>query len=151
MDGLRGGAVSRALLPIGPLDAGAARWSGFLPGRHLTRSSRQHITLLVNGRCVHSRSIQAAMAACARPTAACRSAYHGGSPPGRRPASCNGSPDGSVTVTVSGGTAPYSVAVNGVVVSDWSYDAAANRIVFAQGDVPAPGAHVTAKYEAACP
>jgi len=42
------------------------------------------------------------------------------------------------------------VTVNGVVSSDWSYDAAANRIVFAQGDVPAPGAHVTAKYEAAC-
>ena len=31
------------------------------------------------------------------------------------PASCNGNNDGSVTVNVSGGTAPYSVAVNGVV------------------------------------
>jgi len=30
------------------------------------------------------------------------------------PASCNGNDDGSVTVTISGGTAPYSVTVNGV-------------------------------------
>src|SRR5262249_48117409 len=30
------------------------------------------------------------------------------------PASCNGGSDGSVTVNVSGGTAPYSVTVNGV-------------------------------------
>src|SRR5206468_511382 len=30
------------------------------------------------------------------------------------PASCNGGSDGSVTVSVSGGTSPYSVTVNGV-------------------------------------
>jgi hypothetical protein len=33
------------------------------------------------------------------------------------PASCNGGSDGSVTVTVSGGTSPYSVTVNGVTHS----------------------------------
>ena len=42
------------------------------------------------------------------------------------------------------------VTVNGVVVTDWSYDAAANRIVFPPGSVPPPGSHITAKYEPAC-
>lgn len=56
-----GGPVSRALLPLGRLEAGSACWTGFLTGRHVTRSSRQHITFLVNGRCVHSRAMQSAL------------------------------------------------------------------------------------------
>src|SRR5262249_19069924 len=34
------------------------------------------------------------------------------------PASCNGNNDGSVTVSVSGGTAPYSVTIDGVTHTD---------------------------------
>lgn len=56
-----GSAVSHALLPIGPLEVGPARWSGFITGRHLTRSSRRHITVLINGRCVQSRGVQNAL------------------------------------------------------------------------------------------
>jgi DNA mismatch repair protein MutL len=56
-----GSAVSRTLLPIGPVEVGPARWSGFITGRHLTRSSRRHITVLINGRCVQSRGIQSAL------------------------------------------------------------------------------------------
>ncbi len=42
------------------------------------------------------------------------------------------------------------VTVNGAVVTDWTYDAGSNRIVFPATDVPAPGSHITAKYEPAC-
>ncbi len=42
------------------------------------------------------------------------------------------------------------VAVNGVTVTGWSYDAGANRIVFPPTAVPQPGSHITAKYEPAC-
>ena len=42
------------------------------------------------------------------------------------------------------------VSVNGAVVTGWSYDATANRIVFASTAVPAPGSHVVARYDAAC-
>src|SRR5438270_6723413 len=56
-----GGPVSRALLTLGRLEVGAACWTGYLTDRHVTRSSRQHITFLVNGRCVHSRAMQSAL------------------------------------------------------------------------------------------
>ena len=42
------------------------------------------------------------------------------------------------------------VAVNGAAVSGWSYDATANRLLFTAASVPAPGSHITAKYEPAC-
>ena len=47
--------------------------------------------------------------------------------------------------------AAIEVAVNGAVVSSWTYDAAANRIVFPSNAVPAAGSHITAKYQPACP
>jgi hypothetical protein len=43
------------------------------------------------------------------------------------------------------------VTVNGVVVTDWSYDPVGNRIVFPASDVPPPGSRITAKYQPACP
>ena len=46
--------------------------------------------------------------------------------------------------------AALAVTVNGVAVSGWSYDAGANRLVFAAGSVPAPGSHIAASYEPAC-
>jgi DNA mismatch repair protein MutL len=55
-----GAAVGQALLPLGPLRVEQGQWTGLVTGRHVTRSSRHHVTLLVNGRCVHSRSILAA-------------------------------------------------------------------------------------------
>ena len=42
------------------------------------------------------------------------------------------------------------VAVNGVTVTGWSYDAGANRIVFPQSAVPQPGSHITARYQPTC-
>jgi len=42
------------------------------------------------------------------------------------------------------------VTVDGAVVTNWSYDAASNRIVFPPSAVPAAGSHVSAKYEPAC-
>lgn len=56
-----GAAVGRAALPLGPLHAGTAEITGFLTGRHVTRGSRYHVTLLVNSRCVQSRALQAAL------------------------------------------------------------------------------------------
>jgi DNA mismatch repair protein MutL len=55
-----GAAVGQALLPLGPLSISQAEWTGFITGGHVTRSSRHHITLLVNQRCVQSRSLLAA-------------------------------------------------------------------------------------------
>lgn len=52
-----GAAVSAALLRLGPIRAANAEWSGYVTGRHVTRSSRQHITLMVNDRCVGSRAL----------------------------------------------------------------------------------------------
>ncbi|MGZ6142886.1 MAG: hypothetical protein ACXWLM_06085, partial [Myxococcales bacterium] len=42
------------------------------------------------------------------------------------------------------------VTVNGAAATNWSYDPGANRIVFPQDAVPAPGSHVTARYVSAC-
>jgi DNA mismatch repair protein MutL len=61
MGEIYGATISRALAPIGPLQTGDAEWTGFLSGRHVTRSSRQHITFLVNGRWVQSRTLSMAL------------------------------------------------------------------------------------------
>ena len=42
------------------------------------------------------------------------------------------------------------VTVNGVTVTQWSYDPTSNRIVFPATAVPPPGSHITARYEPAC-
>ena len=42
------------------------------------------------------------------------------------------------------------VTVGGVTVTQWSYDATSNRIVFPATAVPPPGSHITARYEPAC-
>jgi len=55
-----GATVAGALLPLGPRPAGGAELGGLVTASHLTRSSRYHITLLVNGRCVHSRTLLSA-------------------------------------------------------------------------------------------
>jgi DNA mismatch repair protein MutL len=55
-----GSAVASSLLRLGPVRVGEAEWTGSLTGRAATRSSRQHITLIVNGRCVHSRALSVA-------------------------------------------------------------------------------------------
>lgn len=43
------------------------------------------------------------------------------------------------------------VTVNGATVTNFSYDAGSNRIVFPPSAVPPPGSHITAKYKPACP
>jgi DNA mismatch repair protein MutL len=55
-----GSAVSSSMLTLGPVRIAEAEWTGAVTGRGVTRSSRQHITFMVNGRCVHSRSLSAA-------------------------------------------------------------------------------------------
>jgi hypothetical protein len=42
------------------------------------------------------------------------------------------------------------VTVNGIVVTNWSYDATTNRLVFPPEAVPPPGSHITARYQPAC-
>jgi DNA mismatch repair protein MutL len=56
-----GAAVSRALLPLRPVQIDDTQLSGFVTGSQVTRSSRYHITLLINGRCVGSRTLLAAL------------------------------------------------------------------------------------------
>ncbi len=46
--------------------------------------------------------------------------------------------------------AAIQVTVNGAPVSGWTYDPASNRIVFQEGQAPAPGTHLAAKYLSAC-
>jgi DNA mismatch repair protein MutL len=55
-----GAALAAAMVPFGPTNAGEAEWSGFVSGIQGTRSSRHHVTLLVNRRCVQSRALLAA-------------------------------------------------------------------------------------------
>jgi DNA mismatch repair protein MutL len=50
-------AVAGALLPFGPMEIDGVILSGLVSAPQLTRSSRGHITLLVNGRCVASRML----------------------------------------------------------------------------------------------
>jgi Abnormal spindle-like microcephaly-assoc'd, ASPM-SPD-2-Hydin len=42
------------------------------------------------------------------------------------------------------------VTVDGATVTQWTYDAASNRIVFPGSAVPPPGSHITARYEPSC-
>jgi hypothetical protein len=42
------------------------------------------------------------------------------------------------------------VTVNGAKVSNWTYDAGSNRIVFPKSAAPVPGSQIAAKYEPAC-
>lgn len=56
-----GTAVGGAMRAIAPVQVGAAVWSGHLSARHVTRSSRRHITIAVNGRCVANRALLAAL------------------------------------------------------------------------------------------
>src|SRR5438874_526729 len=53
------------------------------------------------------------------------------------PATCNGAIDGSVTVTVSGGTAPYSVTVHGVTQSVAASGGTTTFMGLASGTYPA--------------
>lgn len=55
-----GATLASAMLPLGPAFSGEAEWSGFVTGIQATRSSRHHVTLLVNQRCVQSRALLAA-------------------------------------------------------------------------------------------
>jgi len=57
---VHGEAVGRALIPLHAERRGEAEWSGYITGRHLTRSTRRHLTVIVNGRCVAGRSLLAA-------------------------------------------------------------------------------------------
>jgi len=52
-----GAVVAGTMLPIGSIIDGDAEWTGFVSGRHATRSSRRHVVLLVNQRCVQSRTL----------------------------------------------------------------------------------------------
>jgi hypothetical protein len=47
-------------------------------------------------------------------------------------------------------TSGIVVRVDGSVVSNWSYDAGTNRIVFPPESVPAPGSNITADYYSTC-
>ncbi|GAC1333663.1 MAG: hypothetical protein NVSMB22_25890 [Chloroflexota bacterium] len=55
-----GAGVGSSLLRLDPIRVDGGEWTGFVAGRHVTRSSRQHVTLLVNQRCVGSRTLLSA-------------------------------------------------------------------------------------------
>ena len=55
-----GAVLASAMTPLGPIRVGDAEWTGFVTGIQATRSSRHHVTLLVNHRCVQSRALLAA-------------------------------------------------------------------------------------------
>src|SRR5207253_1762193 len=55
-----GPAVAGAMLPLGPLSVGDVEIRGFVTSRQVTRGSRQHVTFIVHGRCVGSRTLAAA-------------------------------------------------------------------------------------------
>lgn len=62
-----GANVAGAFLPLGPGSHEELAWSGRVTANHVTRSSRHHITLLVNGRCVQVPGILAAFEQAYRP------------------------------------------------------------------------------------
>ncbi len=62
-----GATLAAAMIPLGPAVAGDAEWTGFVTGVQATRSSRHHVTFLVNQRCVQSRALLAAYEAGYRP------------------------------------------------------------------------------------
>jgi DNA mismatch repair protein MutL len=55
-----GASIAAGLLPLGPLRSERAEWYGYVTGQQITRASRAHISLFVNGRSVGSRSMLAA-------------------------------------------------------------------------------------------
>lgn len=62
-----GSTVADSLLTLGPLQIGGATVRGFLSGRAITRPSREHVTLIVNGRWVISRALLTAVESAYRP------------------------------------------------------------------------------------
>lgn len=62
-----GAALAGAFLTLGPGREGDIEWSGRISANHVTRSTRQHITLLVNDRCVQVPAIMAAFEHAYRP------------------------------------------------------------------------------------
>jgi DNA mismatch repair protein MutL len=55
-----GSTVARTLLPIGPWASDGIELRGLLSGPQLTRSTRHHVILLINGRCAGSRAVLSA-------------------------------------------------------------------------------------------
>lgn len=55
-----GADIAGAMLPLGPAPCGPGELDGLVSPGHITRSSRVHIVLLINGRSVQSRSLLAA-------------------------------------------------------------------------------------------
>lgn len=62
-----GPALAGAFLPLGPGCEGNIEWTGRISANHVTRSTRQHITLLVNDRCVQAPTVLAAFEHAYRP------------------------------------------------------------------------------------
>ncbi|MFT4037083.1 MAG: DNA mismatch repair protein MutL, partial [Thermomicrobiales bacterium] len=62
-----GHALLPALLPLGPMEIGGAKVHGAISGAEVTRAGRGSVTLLVNGRPVFGRGLQAALEAAYRP------------------------------------------------------------------------------------
>jgi DNA mismatch repair protein MutL len=62
-----GPSIAGTLLEVGPAEADASTLSGLVSAPQLTRSNRGHITLLVNGRCVGSRTLLGAFEEAYRP------------------------------------------------------------------------------------
>ncbi len=62
-----GSTVAGSLLSLGPLEIGGTAVRGFLSGRAITRPSRDHVTLIVNGRWVIGRALLTAVESAYRP------------------------------------------------------------------------------------
>jgi DNA mismatch repair protein MutL len=62
-----GPALAQAFLPLGPGSERDIAWAGRISANHVTRSTRHHITLLVNDRCVQVPSVLAAFEHAYRP------------------------------------------------------------------------------------
>jgi DNA mismatch repair protein MutL len=62
-----GHAVASSLVPLGPITAAGAAIEGAIAGGEVTRPGRSGVTLLVNGRPVIGRALQAALEAAYRP------------------------------------------------------------------------------------
>jgi DNA mismatch repair protein MutL len=64
---LYGPSLASSLLPFGPLEIGDCSCSGFVSSPDLTRSSRRHLHVVVNGRWAQSRTVLALLEAAYRP------------------------------------------------------------------------------------
>lgn len=62
-----GAVLAGAFLPLGPHHERDIEWGGRISGNHVTRSTRNHITLLVNDRCVQVPGVLAAFERAYRP------------------------------------------------------------------------------------